>query len=585
MCSSRAGVLLAAGLLAGCGFLPVGAPFPVVSAGTDGNAALQQLEGIAAPPENRASFPFDQEAYEAAIAKLTRVSARFKPGQAVSEIERVPFKPFEGDPDGGVFELSTPEEREAFEKKLAENPAIDFAEPDYPLFPAAVPAPPDPLWPRLWGLQKIGLPDAWGFPIAPPSLVAVIDTGIDAAHPDFRFLDGHPVVKLGRDFLDNDGDPADDHGHGTHVSGTIAGAYGKTGVIGLLGGIGFSVGRPYGTTPYILAIRSLGRYGGTDSSVAAGIRYAADQGAKVINMSLGGPNSSQTLYSAVKYAASRGVILVAAAGNEGDTKPHYPASYPECISVGASTPTDARASFSVYNAEVDIAAPGTDIVSSIPGTQWASWNGTSMAAPHVAAAAAYLLAAKPSLSAQAVRDALLKSGDPVSGFSLTSSVKRLNLLAALKSIGMTLPTPTPKPSPSLIPKPSPTPTTLPTLSPSPSPNLSPSPSPHPSSSPMLRVVGAQDPFFYNIQVVRLERLPWTPMGTERYKISFNTKKIISLSVTELDNVSNWSFTGSGTFGGLVESWEFKVGFLYRFMVSAKVSDPEIHYLEFDFIPR
>jgi serine protease len=243
---------------------------------------------------------------------------------------------------------------------------------------------PDPGRASQWGLDAVGAPLAWSVTRGAGITVAVVDTGIAAA-PDLdgRILPGWNVVAQTTD-------ATDDNGHGTHVSGTIAENAGN----GLA---------EAGLAPEVslLPVKVLDASGsGSDSDVAAGMVWAVDHGARVINMSLGGASSSHVLSDAVAYATAHGVLVVAAAGNE-DGPVGYPARITGVLGVGAVDSTLARASFSNTGTGLDIVAPGVDIVQqtlgSAPGTfADATLSGTSMATPFVTASAALVFAAVPS---------------------------------------------------------------------------------------------------------------------------------------------------------------------------------------------
>ncbi len=212
--------------------------------------------------------------------------------------------------------------------------------------------------------------------------IAIIDTGIDPNHETLL-----AVVAGGKAFVDCAGDCHeewdDDHGHGTHVAGTAGAADNEIGVVGV------------STDADLYAVKVLdGGGGGSFSDVAAGIKWTADEGIHVANLSLGGSHS-EVVRDAVEYAYGKGVLLVAAAGNSGP-RPRsvaYPAAYPEVIAVSAIDRSDGIARFSSRGEEVELAAPGVSVLSSVPGDEYESWNGTSMAAPHVAGAGAQLMAA------------------------------------------------------------------------------------------------------------------------------------------------------------------------------------------------
>lgn len=212
------------------------------------------------------------------------------------------------------------------------------------------------------------------------SSVAIIDTGIDPTHETLEVTDGKAFTRcLG---LGCEEDWDDDHGHGTHCAGTAAGLDSDVGVVGVA------------PATDLYAVKVLDALGsGFTSDIAAGIEWTADQGIDVGSLSLGG-GGSETLQDACRYAYDRGTLLVAAAGNDGPDQDtvSYPAAYEECIAVSATTEGDEIASFSSRGDEVELAAPGADVLSSIPGDDYDSWDGTSMACPHVAGGGAQVMA-------------------------------------------------------------------------------------------------------------------------------------------------------------------------------------------------
>ncbi len=354
--------------------------------------------------------------------------------------------------------LATPEEDEgAVLADLEASASVAFAEPHFLYHTDAAT---DDYGEYLWGLENTGLNGgnedadidafaAWDISIGAGIVVAVIDTGVDATHPDLAPNmwvnegeiagngiddDGNGYVDdvHGWDFVRGDGDPDDLDGHGTHVAGTVA-ARGDDGY-----GV---VGTAYGAR--IMGLKFLeGRAGGSTYDAAAAIHYAVNHGADVINASWAGPGYSTTLRNAINYARSRGVVFVAAAGNEGrdnDRYSNYPASYDlaNVVSVAASDRRDRLAGFSNFGDQsVDVAAPGDQIVSTVPGASWSYMNGTSMAAPMVSGVAALLKSARSSLSADAVRGALISSVDAIPGGDSTlGSGGRVNAFSALQAVG------------------------------------------------------------------------------------------------------------------------------------------------------
>jgi subtilisin family serine protease len=207
----------------------------------------------------------------------------------------------------------------------------------------------------------------------------------------------------GYDFINNDGDPTDDAGHGTHCSGTIAAA----------GDNGLNVvGVCWNARVMGLKFLGAGGSGSTDDAVDA-FYYAVENGADVTSNSWGGGGYSTTMEEAINYAYSQGVVMVAAAGNDGDTDPQYPAYYDNMISVAATDSDDQKASFSTYGDWVDIAAPGVSILSLRASGGTATADGTSMACPHVAGASALLLSANPLLTPDEVYTLLTETVDPI----------------------------------------------------------------------------------------------------------------------------------------------------------------------------
>ncbi len=305
---------------------------------------------------------------------------------------------------------------------IARRAGVVWAEPDYKLY--ALDAPNDPLLADLGGLGLIQAQAGWdalglsaSWPAAGGTPVAIVDTGIDQAHED---LEGKAVAcATSTRGQVSEGACADDEGHGTHVAGTVAAIAGNG--VGIAG-VAFD-------SPLIIC-KALGADGSGDTSdVAACIAWAHAQGAKVISMSLGGP-ATKTLKAAVHGAwasgGRSGSVIVAAAGNDGASALDYPAGYPEVVSVAAVDDSGAHAYFSNANADVEVAAPGVDVLSAKLGGGYLRESGTSMATPHAAGAAALEWEAHPRSTANTIRtrlDALVTDAgapgrDPDFGFGI-----------------------------------------------------------------------------------------------------------------------------------------------------------------------
>jgi thermitase len=301
---------------------------------------------------------------------------------------------------------------------LRADPAVAYVERDQVARIAAV-TPNDPYFADQWGLTKTGVPTAWQTTTGSAGIVvAVVDTGVKVL-PD---LAGR--VLPGRDFVNGDSNAADDQGHGTMTAGVIA-ARGDngTGIAGIC------------WTCRILPVKVLGADGsGSYSDIAQGVRWAADQGADIINLSLGGDSDSQLLRDAVAYASGKGALVIAAAGNDGSSVPHYPAAIPAVLAVGASTTTDSRYSWSNYGGSwVDIAAPGCNPAQARNGIV-GQFCGTSSATPFVAGVAALLASTSPTPAAATMRTALITSADPIAGTWVPKSSGRVDAAAALASL-------------------------------------------------------------------------------------------------------------------------------------------------------
>jgi len=252
-----------------------------------------------------------------------------------------------------------------------------------------------------WGVKRIGAGIVHGYNKGAGINVSIIDTGIDYTHED---LDAN--YKGGYDFVNDDADPMDDNGHGTHCAGIVAAEDNGEGVVGVA------------PEAHLYAVKVLDSAGsGYLSDVIAGIQWSIDNGMQVISMSLGTDTDYQSLHDACDAAYEAGIVLVAAAGNdylrrgrtEFDTV-DYPARYDSVIAVGATDSNDEKASFSSTGADVELAAPGVDILSTYPGG-YEYMSGTSMACPHVAGTAALVMVSEPTFTNSEVRQRLQATAD------------------------------------------------------------------------------------------------------------------------------------------------------------------------------
>ncbi|NRQ42559.1 S8 family serine peptidase [Rheinheimera sp. YQF-2] len=356
--------------------------------------------------------------------------------------------------DGRIVKVNVPKgvNRDHLIKKLAANPAVEVAEPDYPV--KALATPDDPRFGELWGLHNTGQSggtagadikavEAWDISTGSQDIIiGVIDSGMDYNHPDLidnRWVNpgSLPGSTYGYSTLNAEQDPMDSDSHGTHVAGTI-GASGNnaTGVVG----VNWNV--------TLLPCQFLGPTGGSTAGAIECINYFTDLklnhgvDIKATNNSWGGGGFSETLRAAIQSGGDAGILFIAAAGNDGvdaDSTPMYPAAYDLDVIVSVAS-TDRNDNLSIFTngasnyglTSVDLGAPGSAILSTIPGGGYASYSGTSMASPHVAGAAALLWSVNPDITPLEMKAILMDSGDSLPALEgKTVSGKRVNLVNAM----------------------------------------------------------------------------------------------------------------------------------------------------------
>lgn len=365
------------------------------------------------------------------------VLVKFKPGASIAEMQatlaRLGLYIEREISSLGIKSLAVPPGQElAIAEMMKHNPSVEYAEPDY--FVTAALVPNDSHWSNQWAPAKIRAPAAWEITTGGEEItIAVLDTGVELNHPDLVAKIWTNPGEIPANSLDDEGNGKvddvhgwhfyhdcsnsdclpfednelqDDNGHGTHVAGIAAAeTNNETGIAGI------------SWEARLMPVKVLDEYGnGWYSDVIAGIVYATDNGADIINLSLGGEESSEALQDAVDYSYTHGVLLVAATGNTGEAV-LYPAACNRVLAVGATNSSDQRPRFSNYGPEIDVAAPGVSILSTWPKLDgyWYK-SGTSMAAPHVAGLAALIKSARPELTnkrvAQAITQTALDLGPP-----------------------------------------------------------------------------------------------------------------------------------------------------------------------------
>jgi type VII secretion-associated serine protease mycosin len=288
--------------------------------------------------------------------------------------------------------------------------------------PSVVHALSDPLFPQEWAFQSFKFAALWPCGQGKGITVAVVDSGVQGDHPDLTgrvlpgvaFLNGPAQVGAGN---------TDTDGHGTHVAGIVGAGANGVGVVGVA---------PQATILPVKVLDSTGT--GRTTDVAAGITWAVDNHAQVINLSLGSGVDSASIETAVAYAISHNVVVVAAAGNQGAGGPtEYPAAIPSVIAVAGLDPDGTIASYSTRGKYVDVAAPGSSVISTFPPSTWQTLSGTSMASPFVAGLAALIIDARGTIKPAAMLNRLTSTATDAgpAGFDNAYGWGRINPVAAL----------------------------------------------------------------------------------------------------------------------------------------------------------
>jgi len=364
------------------------------------------LLGFGAPPANAEQIKtkriFDPRLGKEVEVVEGEVLVRFKrdvTAERIKQIHRAPGIQTKK----GIKQLDSqlvriPEDKtiEDILETYRQNPDVVFAEPNY-IARALSTTPNDPSFSEQWGLAKIYAPEAWDIEKGEPNIIiAILDTGLDLDHPDLK-----TKIVQGYDFINQDENPQDDHGHGTHVGG-IAGAGSNNG----LGVTGVAWNCP------LMPVKVLDSQGeGSYSDVAEGIIYAADNGAKVINLSLGAYSYSQYLQDAIDYAYMKGCVIIAAAGNDNTNEPIYPAACANVMAVSATDQNDNKAMSSNFGDYIDVAAPGVGVYSTALDDIYSPASGSSAAAPFVSGLAGLILSQDLMLANYEVEQKIKQSAD------------------------------------------------------------------------------------------------------------------------------------------------------------------------------
>jgi len=424
---------------------------------------LQSLNNLPEKPVQHISYLKPNQEAEGVLVKFlsnTGSNSRARSLQAAGLVENSRFRLVPG------LTLANVESGLSINQaldNLSTDSSIAYAEPNYIISLDAIPN--DPNFAMQYGLNNsndadIDAPEAWDVTTGDSNIIiAVIDSGVDYTHPDLRSQmwrnpgevagngrddDGNGFVDdiYGWDFNTNDSDPMDEHNHGTHVSGIIGA---QTNNSAGVAGVNWNV--------QIMALKFMNSQGqGTTSAAIRALDYAVANGARISNNSWGGGAFSQALFDAIQSANRQNHLFTAAAGNgdsagvgiNNDNTPHYPSSYnlPNIISVAATNQTDQLTGFSNFGVRsVDLAAPGSQIMSTIRNGAYRSFSGTSMASPYVAGVAGLVLAQNPNLSIAELKAAILDNVDPVSALaSRVLTGGRLNAFNAVTSVSSSAPT-------------------------------------------------------------------------------------------------------------------------------------------------
>lgn len=333
-----------------------------------------------------------------------------------------------------IITLSSEEELQRMKDYLEKHQGVEYVQKDE--LNELYYYPNDPLISQQWAVPKLKCEQAWDISQGDNIVVAVVDTGIDYNHPDIAGnMWKNAQGKYGYDFSNNSDDPKDYHGHGTHCAGTIAAVTNNSLVVA-------------GIAPKakVMAVKIFPN--ANDSVCANAIKYAADNGARVISNSWGPTGrrpSNPTVENVIDYAYSKGCIIVFAAGNADDDVQYYsPANYPKVINVAATDVNDARASFSNYGSLITVAAPGVSIISLLMNSSGSTiMSGTSMACPHVSAVSAMILLSNPQYTFEKVKYFIQNFADTITtdkpiGKRINAFASVQNSLNRPKVIGVTM---------------------------------------------------------------------------------------------------------------------------------------------------